>query len=143
VNFKNPLILPNPGQIEICGENKPPLSAFEDKKLVVNVLTRNLESYLGLSVNTTTKKPMANGIRTQKTTKEIKNMDEILELLMYSDSYYCRSDTLRDYIKEWAKDNTNQCRWYHLKDPKVTGLTICEAAKEIYELKMIDDDADL
>ena len=147
-NIRNTSILANlrplAHQQEICGENKQPTTAFEDKKLVVNALTRILSSYLGLSVDTKTKRVRENGTRKlQETRKEIKNMDEMMELLMYSDSYYCRSDKLSDYIKEWAKDNTNQCRWYHLKDPKVTGITIAEAAKEIYELKMIDDDADL
>jgi len=77
--------------------------------------------------------------------KVIKNVDEIMELLMYShkDSYFHRSDKLAEYIREWAKENKSQCSWYHLYDPKVTGKTIAEAAKEIYELEMIDDDADL
>ena len=125
-------------------KNENRRNKFEDKQLVTGLLTRILTKYLGISVSVQKKRgKVVDSERKREKTLEVKDVDEMMELLMYSDSYYPRSDKLTEMIRKWAENNENQCRWYHLYNPEVTGKKVSDAAKDIYEITFVEEDEEL
>ena len=116
------------------------MRVFESKKAVTGLLARILKQYLGLSITSKNKQKREDGKRVYETTYKIEEMDEIFELLMYMDARYGKSDKFTEFIKNWGYGNKNPCKWYHLYDPSVTGRTIEEAAKGMYELEMVEEE---
>lgn len=121
-------------------EEESQMSKFEDKQLVTGLLTRILTKYLGISVSVQKTRKGTGTERKREKTLEVKDVDEMMELLMYSDSYYPRSDKLTEMIRKWAENNESQCRWYHLYNPEVTGKKVSDAAKDIYEIGFVEEE---
>jgi hypothetical protein len=123
---------------DMRGEEEP--NVFESKKAVTGLLARIMKQYLGLSITSKINRKQENGNKYRETKYNVEEMDEIFELLMYMDARYGKSDKFTEFIRSWAEGNEEPCKWYHLYDPSVTGRTIQEAAKGLYELEMVDDE---
>ena len=124
----------------VANNTEEEINVFESKKAVTGLLARILKQYLGLSINTNVKQKQEKKSKYYQTEYSVEDVDEIFELLMYMDERYGKSDKFTEFIRGWATDKHEPCKWYHLYDPNVTGKSIHEAAKGIYELEMVDDD---
>ena len=118
---------------------------FEDKSLASALLQRILNKYLGISVNVEKKRGKREGDARKESRKlEVAEVDELMELLMYSEATYSRSDALTEKIKEWARDNKKMCRWYHLYEPDLQEMSIEDAWEKIHGTKyeFIEEEAE-
>ena len=94
-----------------------------DRLTICDLLQRILKNYLGLQVRKQSKKVKVKQVQSHREYKyTICNLDEMVELLIYSSESYSFSKNTKEALREYCVSSTSLTKWHPLRKMKQTNL---------------------